>query len=52
MIKALKFREENKKENISVFDAFGYIYSRENNFKFVTGDKAFKSREGVEFISK
>ena len=52
MIKGLKFREMNKKENISIFDAFGYIFSRENNYVFVTGDKAFQHREGVEFIKK
>jgi predicted nucleic acid-binding protein len=50
MIKALKFREVNKKENISIFDAFGYIYARENGFKFVTGDRAFKTKEGVDYI--
>jgi len=52
MIKSLKFREMNKKENISIFDAFGYIFARENNYVFVTGDKEFKHKEGVEFIQK
>jgi len=52
MIKGLKFREMNKKSNISIFDAFGYIFARENNYPFVTGDKEFKHREGVEFIQK
>ena len=52
LIKALKYREENKKDNLSIFDAAGYIFSIVNNLKFVTGDKAFKDKEGVEFIQK
>lgn len=52
LIKTLKYREDNKKDKLSIFDAVGYIYSRENNYKFVTGDKAFKFKEGVEFIQK
>ena len=52
LIKGLKFREANKKDNLSIFDAVGYIYARENDYLFVTGDKAFKNREGVEFIVK
>jgi predicted nucleic acid-binding protein len=52
MIKGLKFREINKKNNISIFDAFGYIFALENNYLFVTGDKEFKNRAGVEFIQK
>lgn len=52
LIKGLKFRETNKKDNLSIFDAVGYIYARENDYKFVTGDKEFKHREGVIFIQK
>jgi predicted nucleic acid-binding protein len=52
MIKGLKFREMNKKDNLSIFDAWGYIFARENNYTFVTGDKAFENREGVEYIKK
>lgn len=51
-IKSLKFREANKKQNISIFDAVGYIFAMENNLKFLTGDKAFEHKEGVEFIKK
>ena len=50
LIKALKYRIDNKKDNLSIFDCVGYIYSLENNLKFVTGDKAFKNRESVMFI--
>ena len=52
LINALIFREENKKEDISVFDAAGYIFSKENKYDFVTGDKAFKSKLGIKFIQK
>ena len=52
IIKALKYRIDNKKEDLSIFDAIGYIFSLENNLKFVTGDKAFKNKESVLFISK
>ena len=52
LIKALKYRIDNKKENLSIFDCIGYIFSLENNMKFVTGDRAFKNKEGVMFISK
>ncbi|HLC61857.1 PIN domain-containing protein [Candidatus Woesearchaeota archaeon] len=50
LIKSLKYRADNKKENLSIFDAVGYIYSLENGLKFVTGDRAFKNKEGVLFI--
>jgi len=49
-IKALKYREDHKKDNLSIFGSIGYIYSQEHNHKFVTGDKAFKYKENVIFI--
>lgn len=52
LIKALKYRIDNKKEDLSIFDCIGYIYALENNLKFVTGDKEFKNKEGVLFIQK
>ncbi len=50
LIKALKYREDHKKENLSIFDCVGYIYALEHNIKFVTGDGAFQHKAGVEFI--
>ena len=50
--KAVKFRHENKKRNLSFFDCVGYIFAIENNMKFVTGDRQFEDREGVEYIKK
>lgn len=52
MIKAVKYRYENRKQNLSFFDCVGYIFARENGMKFVTGDKEFENKEGVEFIKK
>ena len=52
LINALIFREENRKEDISIFDAIGYEFTRENKHVFVTGDKAFRNKEGALFIQK
>jgi len=52
LIKALKYRIDNKKDNLSIFDCVGYLYSLENNLKFVTGDIKFKHKPGVLFIQK
>ena len=48
LIKAVKFRKENR--GMSFFDCVGYMFALENNIKFVTGDKAFKGRKGVEYV--
>ena len=50
LLKAIAYRIEHAKENLSFFDCVGYIFSLENNFRFVTGDKAFEYKEGVNFI--
>jgi len=50
LVKAVKFRIDNKKQNLSFFDCVGYVYSLENDMKFVTGNKEFKDKEGVLFI--
>jgi uncharacterized protein len=56
IIKAMKFRYQHKKENkdsnISFFDAIGYIFSKENNYIFVTGDKEFEGFENVDYVKK
>ncbi len=49
---AIKFRYENKKKNISFFDAVGYVFSLANGCLFVTGDKEFKGLKNVEFKQK
>lgn len=50
LINAVLFQHTNKKQGMSLFDCVGYIYSLENDIKFVTGDKEFEHREGVLFI--
>lgn len=52
LIEAVKFRHENKKQNISFFDAVGYIFSLKNGYSFVTGDKEFENFPNVEFRKK
>ena len=52
MVKGTKFKYEYRKKKISFFDAVGYVYARENNFKFVTGDKEFEKMKNVEFIKR
>ncbi len=48
--KAIKFREENKKRDLSYADSLGYVYSLENDLIFLTGDKEFESMKKVEFV--
>lgn len=50
LILAVKFRKDHIKQNISFFDAVGYIFAKENGGIFVTGDKEFKNLPNVEFI--
>src|SRR3989338_3487260 len=52
LIEAVKFRYEHKKQNISFFDAVGYIFSIKNGYYFVTGDKEFENLPNVEFKKK
>jgi hypothetical protein len=49
-IKSMAYKQEHKKENLSMFDCIGYIFAQENNMLFVTGDKQFKNKKGVMFI--
>ena len=50
-IKAIKYRIDHTKEDLSFHDCVGYIYAQENNLKFITADKAFKERPNVEFVT-
>lgn len=52
LVKAVKFRHDNKSKNLSFFDCVGYIFSKENKHLFVTGDKEFSSMPCVEFMKK
>jgi len=47
---ASKFKLANIKRRISYSDAIGYIIAKENELKFLTGDKEFKDMDNVEFV--
>ena len=49
---AVKFRKEQKKQDLSYADCIGYIYSKRNNLKFLTGDSKFEKLPFVEFVKK
>ena len=50
LLKASKYKEDHRKENISFFDSVGYVYAQEHGMRFVTGDNAFKGKQGVLFV--
>ena len=52
IIEAVIFRYENRKEDVSLPDAVGYLLSKKYNLKFLTGDKFFKDKDNVEFVQK
>ncbi|MBS3089224.1 PIN domain-containing protein [Candidatus Pacearchaeota archaeon] len=52
LIEAIKFRYEHKKQDVSFFDAVGYVFSVKNGYHFVTGDKEFEGMPSVEFKKK
>ncbi|MBI3031967.1 PIN domain-containing protein [Candidatus Woesearchaeota archaeon] len=52
LIKAADFRFKYRKKNLSFFDAIGYIFARQHNLIFVTGDKEFEKLPGIEFAKK
>ena len=47
---AMKFRKENKKQDLSYTDCIGYIYAKNNDLIFLTGDKEFENMDNVEFV--
>lgn len=47
---AVKFRKNNKKRDLSYADCIGYIYSKLNGIKFLTGDRQFSDMQFVEFV--
>ena len=48
--KASKFRYNEKRKNLSMSDCIGYIYAKEHNMVFLTGDKEFADMRNVEFV--
>lgn len=47
---ASRLKLEYKKFDISYTDALGYAIAKENQMKFLTGDKEFKNMPNVEFV--
>jgi|SRR3989344_5254711 len=52
LIEAMKFKHEYRKKEISFFDAVGYVFSVNQKYLFVTGDKEFEGLPNVEFRRK
>jgi len=52
LIEAIRFRYEHRKQEISIVDAAGYIFSLKQGYLFVTGDEDFASLANVEFRKK
>lgn len=50
--KAMEFRVNNKKKEMSMTDCVSYMMAKELGIKFLTGDKQFENLEGVEFARK
>ena len=50
VINAMKFKFENKNKNFSFIDCISYVLAKENNLKFLTGDKEFEDLDNVEFV--
>lgn len=50
IIKAMKFRFENKSKKFSFIDCVGYIIAKDKRLRFLTGDKSFENFENVEFV--
>lgn len=48
--KAVIFRAENRKKDLSYVDCIWYIFAKENKIRFLTGDVQFKNMDNVEFI--
>jgi len=50
IIEAMDFRCTNRRKRLSYVDCIGYIFSQENEMKFLTGDQKFEGKIGVEFV--
>lgn len=50
IIDAVLFRYENKRHDVSLVDAVGYVLAKKHKLKFLTGDRFFEDRDNVEFV--
>ncbi|MFH1408423.1 MAG: PIN domain-containing protein [Nanoarchaeota archaeon] len=47
---AMEMKKKCKKRNLSYVDCIGYISAKQQNIKFLTGDKEFEHMQNVEFV--
>jgi hypothetical protein len=50
IIKVMELKFEHKNKNFSFIECVVFILSKENDMKFLTGEKEFESAENVEFV--
>lgn len=50
IVKAMKFRFENKAKKFSFIDCVGYIIAKDKGLRFLSGDNAFENFDNVEFV--
>jgi len=50
MKEAMEFRLLNKDRRFSYVDCVGYMFSMQNQVRFLTGDRQFKDLPGVEYV--
>lgn len=48
--KAMQFRVQNKRKNLSTTDCISYFLAQEWGISFLTGDKEFAKLQNVEFV--
>ncbi|MEK6959598.1 MAG: PIN domain-containing protein [Nanoarchaeota archaeon] len=48
--RAMLFRRQNSKKDLSYADCVGYTMAREMGISFLTGDEQFRGFDGVEFV--
>lgn len=48
--KAMLFKAQHKKKDLSYIDCVGYTFANEKKIKFLTGDRQFRDMSNVEFV--
>ena len=51
LYEAARFRKDHATKRVSYVDALGYVLARKHGMRFLTGDKAFKGIENVEYVA-
>ena len=50
IFEAMELKKMHKKMRLSYVDCIGYVCAKQNNVKFLTGDKQFQSMSNVEYV--